>query len=105
MMMKHGVMSLTTDRVRTGTRQVVSLHRRNAVEDETGMTEIYATSSRTEMHMIGLKTSVRSTSASNRTSVKNGTMITTVPFMTNLIDSIFAKGGAMREESRLFLMT
>jgi hypothetical protein len=51
MMMKHGVTCLTTDKVLTGTRQVVSLHRRNAAEDETGMTEICATSSMTEMHV------------------------------------------------------
>jgi hypothetical protein len=34
-MTKHEVTSLTTDTVLTGTQQAVSLHRRNAAEDET----------------------------------------------------------------------
>jgi hypothetical protein len=45
-------------------------------------------SSTAEMHVAGLKTGVRSVSASNRSNVKKGTMITVVPIMTNLIDSI-----------------
>jgi hypothetical protein len=46
-------MIMTTDRVRTGTRQAVSLHQRNAVEGETGMTEICTTLSAIEMHVVG----------------------------------------------------
>jgi hypothetical protein len=104
-MMKHGVMSMTTGRVLMGTRQAVSLHQRNTAEDETRMTEICMTSSAAEMHMLGLKTSVRSASALNRSNVKKGTMTTMVPIMTNLIDSILLKEGAMQEESRLFFTT
>jgi hypothetical protein len=104
-MMKYGVTSLTTGRVLTGTQQAVSLHRRNATEDETKMIEICATSSTAEMYMTGLKTGIRSVSASNRSSVKKRTMTTMVPITTNLIDSILLKGGTMQEESRLFPMT
>jgi hypothetical protein len=99
-MTKHGVMSLTTGRVLTGTRQVVSLHRRNTVEDKTGMAGIYATSSAIEMHAAVSKTGVRSTSASNRSSVKKGTMITMIPIMTNLTDSVLPRGWAQCRRSQ-----
>jgi hypothetical protein len=92
-MTKHGVMSLSTSRVSMGTLQAVSLHRRNADEDETRMTEICVMSSATEMHTAGLKTGIRSASSLNRSSMKKGTMITTIPIMTNLTDSILPKGG------------
>jgi hypothetical protein len=96
-------MSLTTGRVRTGTRQAVSLHRRNVVEDETRMIKICMMSSAVEMHVIGSKTGVRSISALNRSSVKKGTTTTMVPITTNHTDSILPKGGgAMQEESRPF---
>jgi hypothetical protein len=49
-MTKHGVMSLTTGKVLTGTQQAVSLHRRNATEDKNRMTEICVMSSMAEMH-------------------------------------------------------
>jgi hypothetical protein len=88
MMMKHGVMSLTTGRVSTWTWQAVSLHWRNATEDETEMIESCATSSATKMHVARSKISVRSMSALNRSSMKKGTMTTMVPIMTNLTDSI-----------------
>jgi hypothetical protein len=104
MMTKHGVMSLATSRLLMGTRQEVSLHRRNAAKDETGMAKICAMSSTAEMHAAGLKIDVRSTSALNRSSVKKGTMTTMVPIRTNLTDSIPPKGGPMQEESRLFPM-
>jgi hypothetical protein len=104
-MMKHGVTSMTTIRVLAGTRQAVSLHRRNAVEDETGMTKICATLFTIEMHATRLKTGIRNTSALNRSIVKKGTMTTTVPITTNLTDNVFPKGGAMQEESRLFPTT
>jgi hypothetical protein len=105
MMMKNEVMSLTTSKVRTGTRQAVSLHWSNTAKDETRMIEICVTSFTTEMHVAGLKIGVRSVSALNRSSVKKGTMTTTVPIMTNLTDSVLPKGGTMQEESRLFPMT
>jgi hypothetical protein len=89
-------------RVLMGTRQAISLHWRNASEDETGMTEICVTSSTTEMHVTGLKTSARSVSALNWSSVKKGTMTTTVLITTNLIVIVLSKGGTMQEESRLF---
>jgi hypothetical protein len=63
MMMKHGVTSLTTDRVLTETQQTVSLHLRNTADEETRVTEICVTSSVIEMHSAGLKTDARSTSA------------------------------------------
>jgi hypothetical protein len=107
MMMKHGVTSMTTGKVLTGTRQAVSLHWRNAAEDKTWMTEICMTSSAVGILATELKTGVRSASALNRSSMKKGTMTTTVPIMTNLIDSILPKGGggAMQEVSKLFPMT
>jgi hypothetical protein len=103
-MVKHGVMSLTTGRVSTGTRQAVLLHRRNTAKDGTKMTDIYTTSSVAEMHTARLKINVWSTSTLNRSSVKKSTMITTIPTTTNLTDNIL-KGGAMQEESRLFPTT
>jgi hypothetical protein len=48
-------------------------------KDETGMTEICVMPSTAEMHTVGSKTGIRSVSASNRSSVKKGTMTTTVP--------------------------
>jgi hypothetical protein len=57
-------------RVHTGTRQAVSLHRRNAAEGEIGMTEICA---------------ISSMSVLNRSS---------------LTDSILLRDGVMQEESR-----
>jgi hypothetical protein len=105
MMMKHGVTSLTTNRVLTGTWQAVSLHRTNATEDETGMTKICTMSSAIEMHAVGLKTGVRSVRALNRSSMKKGTMTTMVSIMTNLTDSILLQGRTIQEESRLFTTT
>jgi hypothetical protein len=99
-MMRHGVMIMTTDRVCTSTWQAVSLHWRNVVEGETGMTEIYTTSSTAEMHVAGSKTGVRSASVLNRSSVKKGTMTTMVPITTNLTDSVLLKEGVMQEEPR-----
>jgi hypothetical protein len=77
-MTKHKVTSLTTHRVHVGTRQAVSLHQRNAAEDETEMTEICAMSYVVEMHAAGSKTDVRSMSTLNRRSMKKGT-ITVAP--------------------------
>jgi hypothetical protein len=91
--MKHRIMSLTTDSVHAGTQQAVSLHRRNVAEDDTGMTEIWTTSSVAEMHVAGSKTGVKSTSALNRSSVKKGTMTTMVSITTHLTDSVLSKGG------------
>jgi hypothetical protein len=105
MMMNHRVMSLTIGRVLTGTQQAVSLHRRNAAEDETRMIKICTTSSMVEMHAVGLKICVRSASTLNRSSVKKGTMTTMVPIMTSLTNSVLLKGGTMQEGSRLFPMT
>jgi hypothetical protein len=65
-------------------------------EDEIGMIEICPMSSAAEMHAAGLKTGIRSVSALNRSSVKRGTMTTTVPIMTNLADSILPKGAQYR---------
>jgi hypothetical protein len=102
MMMKHGVMSLTTDRVRTGTRLTVSLHWRNAAEGETRMTETYAMLSMAKMHAGGSKIGVRSTSALNRSNVKRGAMIIMIPITSNLTDSTLPRESAMQEESRAF---
>jgi hypothetical protein len=63
MKMKHGVTSLTTVRVSMGTRQAVSLHRRNMTKDETRTIEICAMSSALEMHTTELKTDAKSASA------------------------------------------
>jgi hypothetical protein len=61
-------------------------------KDETGMIDICAMSSVAEIHKTGSKTGVRSASASNKSSVKKGTMITMVPIMTNLTNSVLPKG-------------
>jgi hypothetical protein len=98
-------MSLTTGRVSMGTRQIVSLHQRNTAEDETGMIEICVMSSAIEVHVAGLKIGVRSTSALKKSSVKKWTMITTVPILTNLTESVLPKRGAMQEQSRILLTT
>jgi hypothetical protein len=104
-MTKHGVMSLTTNRVRAGTQLTLSLHQRNAAKGEIGMNEICAMSSAAKMHANGSKPSVRSASALNRSDVKRGTMTTMVPIVTNLTDIVLLKEGAMQEESRTFPMT
>jgi hypothetical protein len=75
MMMKHEVTSLTSDRVVTGTRHAVSLHRRNTAKDETEMTKICMMSSTAEMLVAESKTGIRNVSTSNRSNVKKGTMI------------------------------
>jgi hypothetical protein len=72
-----------------------SLHRRNAVEGKTRMTETCVTSFAAKMHVAGSKTSIRSMSALNRNDVKRGTMTIMVPIMTNLTDSTLLKEGAM----------
>jgi hypothetical protein len=100
--MKHGVMSLTTDRVSMGTQQAVSLHQRNVTEDETGMTEICVTSSAAKMHVAGSKTGIRSMSASNKSRVKKGNVITMIPITTNLTDSVLPKGAQCRRNQSLF---
>jgi hypothetical protein len=100
MMTRHGVMIITTDRVCTGTQQAVSLHQRNEVERETGMTKICVTSSMAEIHTTRSKIDIRSTSVLNRSNTKKGTMTTMAPIMTNLTDSILPKEGIMQEESR-----
>jgi hypothetical protein len=92
-MMKHRVMSLTTGRVNTGTRQAVSLHQRNAAKDETGTTKICVMSSTVEMHKARSKTGVRSVSALNRSNMKKGTMTAMIPIATNLTDSVLLKWG------------
>jgi hypothetical protein len=103
--MKHGVMSMTTGKVLTGSRLVVSLHRRNTAKDETGMTEICAMPSTTEMHTAVLKIDMRSVSTLNRSNVKKGTMTTVVPIMPNLTDNVLPKESTMHKESKLFPIT
>jgi hypothetical protein len=93
---------LTTGRVCVGTRQAVSLHRRNVAEDEIEMTKIYAMSSAAEMHALGSKIDVRSASALNRGSIKKWTMIIMVPIMTNLTNIILPKGAQCRRSQGIF---
>jgi hypothetical protein len=93
-------MFMTTGRACMGTQQEVSLYRRNAVEGQTGMTEICMTSSATEMHAVQSKTGIKTVSILNRSGTKKGTMTTMVPITTNLTDSVLPKGGVMQEESR-----
>jgi hypothetical protein len=84
-MTKNKVTSLTTRRVHVGTRQAVSLHQRNAAEDETEMTEICAMSYVVEMHVAGSKIDVRSMSTLNRRSMKKGTITVTPTIYKNKI--------------------
>jgi hypothetical protein len=60
--MRHRVMIMTTDKIRTRTWQAVSLHWRNTAEGETRMTKICATSSAIEMHVAGSKADIKSAS-------------------------------------------
>jgi hypothetical protein len=99
-MMRHGVMIMTIDRVHMGTSQAVSLHWRNVAKGETRMTEICMSLSAAEMHVTGSNTSIRSVSVLNRICAKKGTMTTMVPITTNLTYSILPKEGIMQEESR-----
>jgi microcystin degradation protein MlrC len=99
---KYGVMNLTIDRIRTGTRPAVSLHRRSMTEGMIRMTETCATSSTVEMHVAGLTTSARSLSASSKSDMMIGTMTIMVPSMTNLTNNTPLKEGATQEESRPF---
>jgi hypothetical protein len=73
-MMESWVRSLTIDRVCVGTRPVVLFHWRNAVE---------------------LKIGAKSESASSRNDAMRETMITMVPYMTNLTDNAPLKEGTM----------
>jgi hypothetical protein len=99
---KHRAMSLTTGGVHTGTRQVVSLHWRNAAEDKTGMIKICVMSSMVEKHTARSKTDVRSMNALNRSSMKKRTMTTMVLIMTNLTDSVLPKGAQCRKSQGFF---
>jgi hypothetical protein len=102
--MKYGVTSLTTDRIRGGTQLAFSLHQRNAVKGEIGMTEICATSSMAEMHVIGLTADARSISSLSKNDVMRGTMTIMVPSTTNIIESAPLKEGTTQEESKPFPM-
>jgi hypothetical protein len=62
MMMKYGVMSLTTNRVCVRTQPVVSLHQRNMANGGIRMSQICVMSSATEMHLTELITGIRSVS-------------------------------------------
>jgi hypothetical protein len=54
------------------------------------------------MHMARSKTSIRSVSALNRSSVKKGTMTIMVPIMTNLTDSVLSMGAQCRRSQGIF---
>jgi hypothetical protein len=95
-------MSMTIGGVPMQTQLALSLHWRNATKDEIEMIKICATSSAVEMHATGLKTGARSASALSRSSVKKGTMTTTIPIMINLTNSVLLKEGTMQQESKLF---
>jgi hypothetical protein len=97
-----GVRILTTTRARAGTRPAAFLPRRSIAEDDTGMIGTGMTLFTTEMDMAKLKISAKSEIASNRNGATKGTMIITVPSMTNLTDSVPLKRDAMKKESRLF---
>jgi hypothetical protein len=99
---KHGVTSMTTSKVLMGTWLAVSLHQRNTTEEGIGMTEIFTTSSATEMHTVRLKPDDRSVSALNWSNVKKATMTTTIPIMTNLTDSVLPKGAQCRRSQGFF---
>jgi hypothetical protein len=85
-------MSLTTSRVHAGTRLTVSLHWRSTVEGETVVTKICMASSVAMMHVTESKIGARNVNTLNKSDMKKGTMITMVPIMTNLTDSILPRG-------------
>jgi hypothetical protein len=103
MMPKHGVMSLTTSRVHAGTRLTVSLHWRSTVEGETVVTKICMASSVAMMHVTESKIGARNVNTLNKSDMKKGTMITMVPIMTNLTDSILPRGAQCRRSQGIFL--
>jgi hypothetical protein len=102
---KYGVMSFTTGRVRVGTQTAASLHRRSMAKDVTGMTETCATSSAVEMHVAGSITGAKSLSAMSSNDMMRGTMIIMVLPMTNLTDSAPRMSGTTHKESRPFPTT
>jgi hypothetical protein len=97
-MTKHKVMTLNIGRVHTGTRLVVSLHRRNVAKGGTRMIETCMMSSIAKTHVARSKSGIRSASALNRSDMKRGTMTIRVFIMTNLTDNGLPKEGAMQEE-------
>jgi hypothetical protein len=103
MMPKHGVMSLTTSRVHAGTRLTVSLHWRSTVEGQTVVTKICMASSVAMMHVTESKIGARNVNTLNKSDMKKGTMITMVPIMTNLTDSILPRGAQFRRSQGIFL--
>jgi hypothetical protein len=88
-----------------GTWTVASLNQRSTAE---GVGETMTTcvmSSAVEIHATGLRIDAESKSALNRNNVMIGTMITTVPTMTNLTNNASLKEGITQEESKLFPVT
>jgi hypothetical protein len=90
---KYGVTSLTIDRVRVGTRPIVSFHQRNVAQGRIGMTKICMTSFTAEMHMTRLKTGARSVNTLSKNDEMRRTMTIMVPSMTNLTDNTPLKEG------------
>jgi hypothetical protein len=90
-----GVRTLTTAKARAGTRPAVSLHRRNAIEDETGT---HVTLFTVEMNVIRLKTDAKSKTASNRNDTMRETIIIMVPSITSLTDNVPRKEDAINDE-------
>jgi hypothetical protein len=74
----------------------------NLTRDEIRMTEICMMSSVVEVHAARLKIGARSMSALNKSSVKKGTMATTVPITTNFTDSVLPKGPQCRRSQDFF---
>jgi hypothetical protein len=100
-----GVTSLTTDRVIVGTWTVASLNQRSTAEGVGETITTCAMSSAVEIHATGLRIGAESKSALNRNNVMIGTMITTIPTMTNLTNNASLKEGITQEESKLFPVT
>jgi hypothetical protein len=92
----------TTARAHVGTGLAFFFHRRSVAKYDTEMTGMCATLLAVEMHAAGLKVGAKSEITSNRSDAMKGTMIITVPSMTNLTDSVPLKKDAMKEESRFF---
>jgi hypothetical protein len=102
MRMKYGVISLTSNRVRTWTKLAVSLHWRSTAEGRIRVTQTGAMSLVVEVNTTGLTTGSRSMSMLSKNDVMRGTLTIMVPSTTNLTDTAPLKEGATQVESKPF---
>jgi hypothetical protein len=99
-----GVRTLTTNRARTWTRPVASLHQRSMVGIE--MAETCMTWFESKMHATRLKTGAKNETTLSTSGVMNGTAISMAPTTTSPTDNILQMENTMKGGgSRLSLAT